>query len=240
MYMQYSKKKKISKLRLLWNTFKNIITFGKFNRDKKIHNDLVNDLIDNYIYKGSNKEIEEGIDGVPIIRNENNEVFINTEYITKLLDEIASGETRLYSPKIQWPMIIGLWKENIDQNPTYIRYDTEKDYALFRFHNMESYIDDEWDENEKELVCCYLLYFKDHGSVTNNIYITDLDGNIYTDGKFCWHETLLDFIKEYNVKPPLFFIEHIQNTIRSIDHKNWKDFVVNYDKYKCEESSQRS
>ena len=39
--------------------------------------------------------------------------------------------------------------------------------------------------------------------------IMDEQYHVCTDGRYCWHETLEDFVLFYNVRPPQFFVDHI-------------------------------
>ncbi len=147
------------------------------------------------------------------------------DFVQYLLYDISQGESkpRFKKNKVE---IIGLWNNgNITSPPR--RIDEEKQFFSKMYHNMQSFIDDSWNAEEKNLVLSYLN--RDHE--LKNI-IVDYDPSdmllsktiryksknqeyfaVYSDGKYSWHESLPDFISLYSVKPPEFFITHIKQRI---------------------------
>lgn len=164
-------------------------------------------------------DIRNGLVDAPIVTDENNVTYVDQIYLSKLLKNIAKGESHLPNPT-KPPKIIGLWDEIDNWSVRSSRLDNEQEYFSTKSHSVQSYIDDEWDESEKQLV---YRYIKTHKQLVKNIIIGESyrgqsgSDRICTDGKYLWHESLEDYIQKYNVRPPLFFIEHIR---RSVDESN--------------------
>lgn len=142
--------------------------------------------------------------------------IVDEEYLCKLLNNIARGETPSIRVSIKIPRVIGLWSDEPDWGISPKRIDSEREYFACRYHAMASYIDEDWSEEEKTAVWQYL---HDSKKETTNIHISvpfhqpGLEGyegyRIVSDGNFNWHESLEDYILKYNVRPPQFFVDYI-------------------------------
>jgi hypothetical protein len=186
--------------------------------------------VDYHVYEhtATFADIRDGLVHAPIVTDENNVTYVDQVYLAKLLQEIAQGESRLALSPAKVPPIIGLWDDGVTdtwamRTP---RCDTEEEYFACKCHAMQSYIDDEWDEDEKEAVYHYLVTQK---QPVRNIVIGDSycnlagEGRICTDGKFLWHQSLEDYVLKYNVRPPAFFVDHILAQIK--DREGTRDKV---------------
>lgn len=189
--------------------------------------------------------------------DENADLYVNDSYVHYLLREIDRGESDLFNQvhhtgrmdqhgKYKMPDVIGIWLEDPFDvwrgRECPARLDTENEYFSEHFHSMQSYIDDNWDEEERHKIYLYLhtkkrrlgnivvsstsypfSHFVDNPHVIINhdqrIIVPqykkrsssamDEQFQVCTDGKYCWHETLEDFVLFYNVRPPQFFVDYI-------------------------------
>lgn len=161
-------------------------------------------------------------------------IFVETGYVNHLKD--VAENIKKNGSKLAWqtrhtrrraenghykmPRIIGLWRddqmEENDRWPFYdSRDDTEQEYFSRMTHNLIDYIDDDWNEQEKRKVYIYLHVRKRpvNSIIINRSYLKKSGCfNICTDGTYLWHESLEDFVRLYNVRPPKFFVDHILYT----------------------------
>ena len=130
--------------------------------------------------------------------------------------------SRKVDGKYKAPHIIGLWQEKYydewlgDLPPE--RTDSEEDYFKSTFQSLQSYVDDYWTEEERKTVFRYLmrhqvkvdrLIAQTSSAPQFGHVMTHPNEEVETDGHYMWHESLPQFVRYYNVRPPKFFVDYI-------------------------------
>lgn len=213
----------------------------RMRRIAKIRNDISKFLmspprrsnekkIDYSVYERFCRKSDLTSQSAPIV-NTSSATYVDQTYINKLVSNIAQGDSSFKRRKRGIPSIIGLWTDDSEWPIDARRIETEKEYFETKFHSVQTYIDDEWDEDEKVCVLHYLSTKKQKlkGEIIVGIY-TDYESRrpllsqnyaknyesykLCTDGTYTWHESLEDYVALYNVRPPKFFVDHITSQIK--------------------------